>query len=106
MEAYAVVKTGGKQYTVRTGEVINVELLIGYSEGDTVELSTLAAHAGESLAVGTPELDGKVKATVLGEKRGKKILVFKNKKRSTFRKKNGHRQTFHAIRIESIPGAE
>ncbi|MDJ0838543.1 MAG: 50S ribosomal protein L21 [Acidobacteriota bacterium] len=106
MEAYAVVKTGGKQYTVRTGDVLNVELLKGKSEGDSVELTTLAARAGETLAVGTPELESKVKATVLSAKRGKKILVFKNKRRSTFRKKNGHRQTFHAIRIESIPGAE
>ena len=103
MQAYAVVKTGGQQYTVRTGDVIKVELLDGKSEGDTVELPVLATRSGEELTVGTPELDVTVKATVLSEGKAKKILVFKKKKRTTYRRKNGHRQRFHAIQIDSIP---
>ena len=106
MQPYAIVKTGGKQYTVRTGDVLRVELLKGKGEGDAVELTTLAARTGDELAVGTPELEARVKATVLAEERGKKILVFKNKRRSTYRRKNGHRQRYHAIRIDAIPGAE
>ena len=104
MEAYAIVRTGGKQYTVQAGDVLNVELLPDKQEGDTVELATLAAKTGEGLLVGTPELEQKVTATVLKADRAKKIIVFKRRKRSTYRKKNGHRQGFHAIRIDSIPG--
>jgi len=106
MQPYAIVKTGGKQYTVRTGDVLRVELLNGKSEGDAVELPTLAARMGEELAIGTPELDACVKATILGEERGKKILVFKKKRRTTYRRKNGHRQRYHSIRIDAIPGGE
>ena len=104
MQSYAVVKTGGKQYTVKTGDVLRVELLADQSEGDSVELTTLAASSENGLDVGTPELGDKVKATILGAGKGKKVLIFKTKKRSTFRKKNGHRQNFHSIRIDSIPG--
>ena len=105
MQPYAIVKTGGKQYTVRTGDVLKVELITGKAEGDEVELSTLAARGEGDLMIGTPMLDSSVKATVLGEERGKKILVFRKKRRSTYRKKNGHRQRFHKIRIDSLPGS-
>ncbi len=104
MQSYAIVKTGGKQYTVQEGDVLRVELLRNQKEGDTVELPTLAAKTGDGLQVGAPELAAKVKATILETGRAKKILVFRKKKRSTFRKKNGHRQSYHAIRIDSIPG--
>jgi len=100
---YAVVKTGGKQYTVKEGDVLRVELLDG-NEGDSIELPTLAANNGEGLLVGSPELDQKVKATVLESGRAKKVLVLKWKRRKQYRKKTGHRQSFQAIRIDSIPG--
>lgn len=104
MQTYAVVKTGGKQYTVSAGDVIRVELLGDHQTGDEVELTTLAANAGGELKFGTPELESKVKATILEEGRGKKVIVFKRKRRKGYRRKNGHRQSFHAIRIDSIPG--
>lgn len=104
MDAYAVVKTGGKQYTVKAGDVLKIELLPGKGEGDSIELDTLAAKQGEALNVGQPELSEKVTATILREGRAKKIMVFKRRRRTTYRKKNGHRQSFHEIRIESIPG--
>ena len=103
MDAYAIVKTGGKQYTVHEGDVIKVELLAGKNEGDTVELTTLAAGNGEALKVGTPELSESVTATVLEAGKAKKVVIFKRRKRSTYRRKNGHRQNYHSIRIESIP---
>lgn len=104
MQSYAIVKTGGKQYTVSAGDVINVELFPGKNDGDTVELATLMTKTESGLAVGEPELSDKVTATILNAGRAKKITVLKRRKRSTFRKKNGHRQGFHAIRIDSIPG--
>ena len=103
MEQYAVIQTGGKQYTVQSGDVLNVELISGASEGDTVELTTLAAKIGSDLKVGTPELTDKVKATVVGFTRGDKVLVFKKRRRETYRVKNGHRQNYVSLRIDSIP---
>ena len=105
MESYAVIKTGGKQYTVQTGEVIKVELLNDHQEGDTVELPTLVSSWEGELTLGSPECADRVKATVLGQERGDKIQIFKRKRRKTYRKKNGHRQTFQTIRIDSIPGS-
>lgn len=104
MQTYAVIKTGGKQYTVSAGDVIRVELLSGHQTGDEVELTTLAASSGGELKLGAPELDSKVKATILDQGRGKKVVVFKRKRRKGYRRKNGHRQSFHSIRIDSIPG--
>ncbi len=104
MQSYAVIKTGGKQYTVETGDVIQVELFPGKKEGDTVELPTLITQTGTELLIGEPELSEKVQATIVEADRAKKVTVFKRRRRTTFRKKNGHRQGFHAIRIESIPG--
>ncbi|CAM2007020.1 50S ribosomal protein L21 [Acanthopleuribacter pedis] len=104
MQPYAVIKTGGKQYTVSAGDELRVEVIPGLSEGETVELETLAASNGTDLSVGTPELSDKVKATVLRAERGDKVVIFKSKRRSTYRRKNGHRQNYLAIRIDSIPG--
>lgn len=102
--SYAVVKTGGKQYRVAEGDVIRVELLDGHKTGDVVELTTLASSNGSQLNLGAPELGEKVKATILDEGRGDKVIVFKYKRRKNYRRRNGHRQSFHAIRIDSIPG--
>ena len=104
MQSYAVVQTGGKQYTVKKGDVLKVELLAGANDGDTVSLSTLAINAGGELKLGTPELDEQVSAVVRGGTRGAKIIVFKKKRRNTYRKKNGHRQNLHIIEIATIPG--
>lgn len=105
MTSYAVVKTGGKQYTVSAGDVLRVELLTGFKTGDEVELSTLASSASGDFQIGTPELETKVKATILDEGRGKKIIIFKRKRTKQYMRRNGHRQSFHSIRIDSVPGS-
>lgn len=105
MEQYAVIKTGGKQYTVQSGDVLNVELIPGASEGDTVELTTLAAKIGSDLKVGTPELTAKVQATVMGFDRGDKVMIFKKRRRETYRVKRGHRQNYLTLRIDTIPAS-
>lgn len=100
---YAVVETGGKQYRVAPGGVIAVERLPG-SVGDVVELSrVLLVGEGEQVKVGTPVVSGaKVRATILGQVRGPKIMVFKFKRRKKYRRKTGHRQGLTQLRVEEI----
>lgn len=100
---YAILQTGGKQYQVSPGDVLEVEKL-PYPTGETIELDhVLLVRDGENLHVGRPKLDNaRVKATVLDHDRGKKIVVFKMKRRKNYRRKQGHRQDFTRIRVEEI----
>jgi large subunit ribosomal protein L21 len=104
MKPYAIIKTGGKQYTVSPGDILEIELLAGKQAGDKVQLSALVSNTESGLLVGTPELTDKVEATILQADRHKKVLVHKWRRRSQYRRRNGHRQGFHSIQIESIPG--
>ncbi|PIE01322.1 MAG: 50S ribosomal protein L21 [Acidobacteria bacterium] len=104
MQAYAIIQTGGQQFTVKPGDEIKVERIPGKAEGEEVELPVLAAHDGNEFKVGTPLLEEKVKATVVREFRDKKVIVFKKHRRQTYRKKNGHRQNVFSLRIDAIPG--
>ena len=102
MEAYAVIETGGKQYRVQQGDVIDVELL-AFDEGATTEFDVLAVSDGKELKIGTPVVDGaKVSVSVLEHFRGKKIYAFKKKRRKGYRRKIGHRQGLTKIKVESI----
>ena len=100
---YAVVKTGGKQYRVRSGQVIRVEKLDG-SVGDTVALDdVLLVGGGESIKVGQPRLAGaSVSAQITGQGRAKKIIVFKKRRRKGYHKKQGHRQAYTQLKIGDI----
>jgi large subunit ribosomal protein L21 len=97
---HAIVETGGKQYRVAPGDIIRVEKLAGET-GSEVELPVKAAFndAGE-LVTG-----GAVKATILGEGRGDKIVVFKFKRKKQYKKTIGHRQSFTDVKVGDI-GAE
>ena len=100
----AIIKTGGKQYSVNTGDIIEVEKLPGIP-GDEVEFSEvlMVTHEKGKAEVGTPLLENAVvKAKILGEKKGKKIIVFKFKKRKDYRNKNGHRQVYTSVEITDI----
>jgi len=102
MEAYAVIETGGKQYRVQKGDVLDVELL-GEEAGSAVEFDALAVSDGSELSIGTPLVDGvKVKASVVEDLRGKKIYSFKKKRRKGYRRKIGHRQDLTKIKVEEI----
>ena len=102
MEAYAVIETGGKQYRVCQGDVLEVELLTA-DAGASVEFDALAVSSGGELSVGAPRVDGaKVKATVVENLRGKKIYSFKKKRRKGYRRKIGHRQELTRIKVEEI----
>ncbi|NLW00241.1 MAG: 50S ribosomal protein L21 [Clostridiales bacterium] len=102
---YAVIRTGGKQYRVYEGDILNVEKL-DVQEGATVEFDEVLALSGDDgLKVGTPVLEGaKVEAQVLKHGKGKKIIVFKYKPKKNYRKKQGHRQPYTQIRITRIIG--
>ncbi|MBI2957540.1 MAG: 50S ribosomal protein L21 [Chloroflexi bacterium] len=100
---YAVIETGGKQVRVTPGDVFNAELLSA-APGETVELDrVLLISDGEQVTVGTPAIEGaKVVATAVGDVRAKKVLVFKYKAKTRYRRKNGHRQTYTRLEVKDI----
>jgi len=93
---HAILETGGKQYRVAPGDVIRVEKLAG-DVGSEVELPTKAAFKDGELLAG-----GSIKATILGDGRADKILVFKFKKKKQYKKTIGHRQSFTEVKIGEI----
>jgi large subunit ribosomal protein L21 len=103
MEAYAIIETGGKQYRVQKGTVLDVERLAG-KVGDKITLSrVLALSNGADLAIGAPEVSGAaVQAEVVKHLRGEKVIAFRKKRRKGFQKKRGHRQEQTRIKIEAI----
>ena len=100
---YAVIRSGGKQYKVREGDVIRVERL-DLKEGEKVSLTeVLMVGEGESVSVGTPLVAGAaVQATVKGHGRGEKIRIIKKRRRKHYRKQAGHRQSFTELTISGI----
>jgi large subunit ribosomal protein L21 len=100
----ATIKTQGRQFSVSEGDVLIVNRYPKTEAGSTVEIKeVLAAGEGEAFKVGKPFLAGAiVKAKVLENKRGKKVVVFKKKKRKGMERKRGHRQELSVIKIESI----
>jgi|TARA_B100000678_G_scaffold230972_1_gene199534 large subunit ribosomal protein L21 len=103
VNSFAIVETGGKQYRVHEGDTIRVESIVG-DEGDTIDLESvkLISLDGET-SVGTPNVEGaKVQAEVVNKGKGKKIVVFKYKAKTRYRRKNGHRQNFTDLRITDI----
>ena len=100
---YAVVNSGGKQYKVQKGEVLRVEKLSGDVGSSVTFDRVLMFSDGENVSVGQPLLDGvSVEGHIVEQGKAKKIIVFKYKRRKRFRRKNGHRQEFTAIQIDSI----
>jgi len=100
---YAIVETGGKQYKVAEGDVVKVEKL-DLEEGTQITLEKVLMVAKEGgLVVGKPFVDSaKVVASVVKQGKAKKIIVFKYKNKTNYRKKQGHRQPFTALKIEKI----
>ena len=91
--SYAIIKTGGKQFAVESGETLRVPR-IGGKEGKKVDLDSLVI--GDKIGAGT------VKATIVGHGKADKIIVFKKKRRKQYKRKQGHRQGFTEIKIEKI----
>jgi large subunit ribosomal protein L21 len=102
--AYAIIRTGGKQFRVSPGDVIRIPTLADKNEGDTIEFDeVLVAGSDDGVRIGAPTIaSARVTATVLKNGRGPKIIVFKFKRRKHYKRTKGHRQGFTAIKIESI----
>ncbi len=100
---YAVIKTGGKQYQVKEGDILKIEKL-NVEEGSTVDFDEVLLVSNESgVKVGSPFVEGaKVSAEVLEHGKNRKIVVFKYKAKKGYSKKQGHRQPFTRVRINSI----
>ena len=98
---YAIIATGGKQYKVSEGDVIKVEKLDAEA-GNTVTFDHVVAVSDESLKVGEADANATVSATVMEQGRGKKVIVYKYKRKTGYHKKNGHRQAYTKVKIDKI----
>lgn len=103
-EDFSVIETGGKQYIVSVGDVLEVELLGEHKEGDKVTFEqVLLSDNGKDVTVGTPYIKGaKVTATFLKETKGPKITIVRYKAKSNRNRKQGHRQHYAQVKIESL----
>jgi large subunit ribosomal protein L21 len=99
---YVIVESGGKQYPVQEGDTLHVEKLpVDVGSEVTLDKVLLANNDGD-VRVGTPYLEGKVVCEVLDQGKDKKILVFKHKRRKDYRKRQGHRQRYTKLKVNSI----
>ena len=98
---YAIIETGGKQYKVSEGDVIRVEKLDAEA-GATVTFDQVVAVRDTDLKVGNDVANSTVTGTVMDQGKGKKIIVYKYKRKSGYHKKNGHRQAYTQVKIDKI----
>ena len=102
--SYAIIKTGGKQYKVKAGEILKIEKLKDSKPETKIEFNEILAYGDDkSIEVGTPIVEGaKVEADLVKNGKDRTILIFKKRRRHNSRRKNGHRQEFTMIRINKI----
>ena len=98
---YAIIATGGKQYKVSEGDIIKVEKLDAEA-GSTVSFDQVIAVSDGALKVGEDVANATVSATVMEQGRGKKVIVYKYKRKTGYHKKNGHRQAYTQVKIDKI----
>ena len=102
--SYAVIQTGGKQYKVKSGEIIKIEKLPASKADTKIEFKEILAYGdSKMIEVGTPTVQGaKVEANLIKNSKNRTILIFKKRRRQNSRRKNGHRQEYSMIRISKI----
>ena len=102
--SFAVIQTGGKQYKVKTGEILKIEKLEKVDANSKIEFKEILAYGDDKIAeVGSPKIDGaKVEANLVKNGKNRTILIFKKRRRQNSRRKNGHRQEYTMIRINKI----
>ena len=102
--SYAVIQTGGKQYKVKSGEIIKIEKLPDSKPDTKIEFTEILAYGDNKIIeVGTPTVKGaKVEASLVKNSKNRTILIFKKRRRQNSRRKNGHRQEYSMIRINKI----
>ncbi|HYG09337.1 MAG TPA: 50S ribosomal protein L21 [Pyrinomonadaceae bacterium] len=100
--SYAIIRSGGKQFRVAEGETVRVPSL-NEEAGKTVEFDVLVVGGDNETRVGSPVVDGaRVAGTIVEHGRGDKIIVFKKKRRKQYKRTQGHRQNYTAVKIETI----
>ena len=102
--SYAIIKTGGKQYKVKSGEIIKIEKLPNSKPDTKIEFNEILAYGDNKIIeVGSPIVQGaKVEANLIKNSKDRTILIFKKRRRQNSRRKNGHRQEYSMIRINKI----
>tara|TARA_B000000557_G_scaffold244481_1_gene226134 strand:+ start:91 stop:489 length:399 start_codon:yes stop_codon:yes gene_type:complete len=102
--SYAVIQTGGKQYKVRSGEILKIEKLPNSKPDTKIEFKEILAYGDEKIIeIGAPTIQGaKVEANLIKNSKNRTILIFKKRRRQNSRRKNGHRQEYSMIKINKI----
>ena len=102
--SYAVIQTGGKQYKVKSGEIIKIEKLPDSKLNTKIEFKEILAYGDDKIIeIGSPTINGaKVEANLIKNDKNRTILIFKKRRRQNSRRKNGHRQQYSMIRISKI----
>jgi len=102
--SYAVIKTGGKQYKVKAGEILKIEKLQDSKPSSKVEFNEILAYGDDkTIEIGAPTISGaKVEAELIENSKNRTVLIFKKRRRHNSRRKNGHRQEFSKIKINKI----
>ena len=102
--SYAVIQTGGKQYKVKSGEILKIEKLPDSKTDTKIEFKEVLAYGdNKMIEIGIPTVQGaKVEANLLKNSKNKTVLIFKKRRRQNSRRKNGHRQEYSMIRINKI----
>ena len=100
--AYAIIRSGGKQFRVAEGETVRLPS-IAKEAGEAVELEALVVAGDDGVRVGSPAVEGAaVRGTVVDHGRGDKVIVFKKKRRKQYKRRQGHRQNYTTVKIDSI----
>ena len=102
--SYAIIQTGGKQYKVKSGEILKIEKLPGSKDDTKIEFKEILAYGdNKEIEVGSPVVQGaKVEANLIRNSKNRTVLIFKKRRRQNSRRKNGHRQQYSMIRINKI----
>ena len=102
--SYAVIQTGGKQYKVKSGEILKIEKLPNSNPDTKIEFKEILAYGDDKLIeIGAPTVQGaKVEANLIKNSKNRTVLIFKKRRRQNSRRKNGHRQEYSMIRINKI----
>ena len=102
--SYAIIQTGGKQYKVKSGEILKIEKLVDSKPDTKIEFKDILAYGDEKIIeIGTPLVQGsKVEASLIRNSKNRTVLIFKKRRRQNSRRKNGHRQEYSLIKINKI----
>ena len=102
--SYAVIQTGGKQYKVRSGEILKIEKLPNSKSDSKVEFKEILAYGDDKvIEIGAPTVKGaKVEANLIKNSKNRTVLIFKKRRRQNSRRKNGHRQQYSMVKINKI----